>query len=118
MRPRVIRIIVAILPLLAAIPAQSHTGDIRGGFLGGFAHPVFGIDHVVAMVAVGVWGAFLGQPAIYLLPVIFPLVMAYGGVLGILGFPLPATEIGIALSALVLGLMVALAVRPPLWIAI
>jgi urease accessory protein len=69
------------------------------------------------MVAVGMWGAFLGPPAIYLLPIVFPLVMAGGGVLGILGVPVPAAETGIAASAIVLGLMVALAARPPLWVA-
>ena len=78
---------------------------------------MFGPDHVVAMVAVGLWGAFLGAPAIWLLPIVFPLVMAFGGVLGILGVPLPAVETGIASSAIVLGLMVALAARPPLWVA-
>ena len=99
-------------------PALAHTGeDLAGGFASGFAHPIFGIDHVIAMVAVGLWGAFLGAPAIWLLPIIFPLVMAAGGGLGILGVPLPSVETGIALSAVVLGLMVALAARPPLWIA-
>ncbi len=85
--------------------------------MGGFAHPLFGPDHVVAMVAVGLWGAFLGAPAIWLLPIVFPLVMAGGGVLGILGVPLPAVETGIAMSAVVLGMMVALAAKPPLWVA-
>src|SRR6185503_9616860 len=79
--------------------------------------PLFGLDHVAAMVAVGLWGAFLGPPAIYILPVVFPLVMAVGGVLGILGVPLPGVEIGIAVSAAVLGMVVALAARPPLWVA-
>ena len=103
---------------LASAPAFAHSGGVgAGGFLGGLAHPVFGPDHVVAMVAVGLWGAFLGAPAIWLLPVIFPLVMAFGGVLGIIGVPIPAVERGIATSAIVLGLMVALAARPPLWIA-
>ena len=69
------------------------------------------------MVAVGLWGVFLGAPAIWLLPVVFPLVMAAGGVIGILGIPLPAVEVAIAASAIVLGLMVALVARPPLWIA-
>ena len=69
------------------------------------------------MVAVGLWGVFLGAPAIFILPVVFPLVMALGGVLGILGVPLPGVEIGIAVSATILGMMVALAARPPLWIA-
>jgi urease accessory protein len=98
-------------------PAFAHTGSGSGGFVGGFLHPVFGPDHVVAMVAVGLWGAFLGPPAIWLLPIVFPLVMAGGGVMGILGVPLPGVEIGIAISAIVLGLMVALAARPPLWVA-
>jgi urease accessory protein len=90
---------------------------MTGGFLAGVAHPVFGPDHVAAMVAVGLWGAFLGAPAIWLLPIVFPMVMALGGVLGILGLPLPGVEIGIAISAIVLGVMVALAARPPIWAA-
>jgi urease accessory protein len=99
-------------------PALAHTGEGgAGGFLAGFAHPLFGPDHVVAMVAVGLWGALLGQPAIWLLPVVFPLVMAFGGVLGIAGVPIPSVETGIAASAMVLGAMVALAARPPLWTA-
>lgn len=110
--------LAALLVLaLTALPAAAHTGSMTGGFLGGFSHPLFGPDHIVAMVAVGLWGAFLGPPAIVLLPVVFPLVMALGGVLGILGVPLQATEVGIAVSAIVLGAMVALAARPPLWIA-
>ena len=99
------------------MPALAHTGSSAGGFVGGFAHPLFGPDHVVAMVAVGLWGAFLGPPAIWLLPILFPLVMAFGGVVGILGVPLPGVETAIAMSAVVLGSMVALAARPPLWIA-
>jgi urease accessory protein len=99
-------------------PAFAHTGEgLAGGFAGGFMHPLFGADHVIAMVAVGLWGAFLGAPAIWLLPVVFPLVMACGGVLGILGVPLPGVEVGIAVSAVVLGLMVAMAARPHIAIA-
>ena len=111
------RLPIVFVALLLATPAFAHTGEGNGGFLAGLAHPVFGPDHVVAMIAVGLWGAFLGQPAIFLLPIVFPLVMAFGGVLGILGAPLPAVETGIASSAIVLGVMVALAARPPLWIA-
>ena len=111
------RLPIVFVALLLATPAFAHTGEGSGGFLAGLAHPVFGPDHVVAMIAVGLWGAFLGQPAIFLLPIVFPLVMAFGGVLGILGAPLPAVETGIASSAIVLGAMVALAARPPLWIA-
>jgi len=104
--------------VLAASPAFAHTGEgLAGGFASGFMHPILGPDHVIAMVAVGLWGAFLGMPAIWILPVVFPLVMAFGGVLGILGVPLPYVEPGIAMSAILLGLAVAAAFRPPLWVA-
>jgi urease accessory protein len=113
-----LRLLLALaLALAGSEPACAHSGSLAGGFAGGFAHPWFGVDHVVAMVAVGLWGAFLGAPAIWLLPIVFPLIMAAGGVAGILGMPLPAVEAGIAISAVVLGSMVLLAARPPLWIA-
>ena len=103
---------------LAAPLAQAHEGaGLAGGFMSGFAHPLLGWDHVIAMLAVGLWGAFLGAPALWLLPVVFPLVMAAGGALGVLGVPLPAVEIGIAASAIALGGVVAGALRPPLWVA-
>src|SRR5436309_14787856 len=95
-------------------PAFAHTGEGGDGLLAGLYHPIFGPDHVIAMVAVGLWGAFLGAPAIWLLPIAFPMVMAFGGVIAILGVPVPGVEIGIALSAIVLGGMIALAARPPL----
>jgi urease accessory protein len=107
----------AALAAATVTPALAHGGSVVGGFLGGITHPLFGLDHVVAMVAVGLWGTFLGAPALWLLPIVFPLVMVCGGVIGILGVPLPAVEIGIALSAIVLGVMVAMSARPPLWIA-
>lgn len=108
-----------LLPLLGAVPlAHAHeAAGLAGGLSSGLLHPVLGWDHVAAMVAVGLWGAFLGNPAIWVLPVVFPLVMAIGGALGVAGLPLPAVETGIAASALVLGAMVAFAARPPLWVA-
>lgn len=110
---------LAALPLtLLAAQVSAHTGEgINSGFASGFWHPILGWDHVVAMVAVGMWGAFLGLPAIWILPVVFPLVMAFGGALGIIGMPLPYVETGIALSGVVLGLLVAFAVRAPIWVA-
>lgn len=116
--PALLRGLIGLV-LLAALPlAQAHEGGgLAGGFASGFLHPLLGWDHVIAMVAVGLWGAFLGMPALWLLPVVFPLVMALGGALGVLGVPLPGVEVGIALSALVLGVMVAGGLRPPLWIA-
>lgn len=113
-RSRVTALLLLVAPLAAN--AHSETGVI-GGFLSGFLHPLTGLDHIVAMVAVGIWGAFLGAPAMWLLPVVFPIVMACGGALGILGVPLPGVEMAIALSGVVLGLMITLAARPPLWIA-
>lgn len=104
--------------VLAATAAHAHTeGGIAGGFLSGFFHPIHGIDHVIAMFAVGLWGAFLGSPALWVLPIVFPLVMTIGGALGVMGVPLPAVETGIAVSAIALGGVVAGAVRPPLWVA-
>lgn len=112
-------IVTGLIGLLLPALALAHVGqgDMSGGFVAGFAHPILGLDHVVAMIAVGLWGAQLGAPAIWILPVTFPLVMAFGGLLGGLGVDLPGVEIGIAASAVVLGLMVALALRPPLWVA-
>ncbi|MCW8964546.1 MAG: HupE/UreJ family protein [Gammaproteobacteria bacterium] len=103
--------------LIPAVAFAHVGGGLSGGFTSGFMHPILGWDHVVAMVAVGLWGAFLGRPAIWVLPVAFPLVMAIGGAFGVVGVPIPAVEIGIASSAIVLGLMVALAVKPPIWMA-
>ena len=111
---------IGLLGLLLLWPtgALAHIlGDRVGGFISGFAHPISGLDHILAMVSVGLWGAQLGAPAIWALPVTFPMVMAFGGMLALLGVPLPGTEIGIALSAIGLGAMVASAARPPLRVA-
>ncbi len=87
------------------------------GFVTGLGHPWSGLDHVLAMVAVGLWGAQLGNPAIWILPVTFPMVMALGAFLGLVGLPVPGVEIGIALSALLLGIMILAELRPPLAVA-
>lgn len=98
------RALVAASLAALASPAFAHveTGQAVG-FLTGLWHPVSGLDHVLAMVAVGLWGVQLGAPAIWLLPVTFPIVMALGGFLGLLGAPLPGVEVGIAASAILLG---------------
>ena len=104
--------------LLYARAVQAHVNKSEGvSFLSGLKHPVSGLDHVVAMVAVGLWGAQLGAPAIWLLPVAFPMVMAVGGMLGLLGVPLPGVEIGIAASAIMLGAAVMTESRPSLAVA-
>lgn len=115
MRSGLARAMLGAILAGAASAAAAHTGEgVVGGFSNGFLHPIFGWDHVVAMVAVGLWGAFLGSPAIWLLPVVFPIVMALGEALGVKGVPLPAVETGIALSGVVLLLVVAFALMAPL----
>ena len=97
---------------LAAGPAEAHTGGTLGGFISGFEHPILGPDHLLAMFAVGVWGAQIGGRSVWELPVAFPLIMACGGVLGIAGVPLPHVELWIGLSVLGLGLAIATVWRP------
>jgi urease accessory protein len=109
---RCLPLVIAGLALPQAAFAHEQVG-VGGGLVSGFLHPLTGIDHLIAMVAVGIWGAQLGAPAIWVLPITFPLVMAIGGVLGILHIPLPMPEIMIALSALILGAAVAGRVRLP-----
>jgi urease accessory protein len=110
---------LAMLMLIAlSTPAFAHEqAGSATGFLSGFAHPLSGSDHVLAMVAVGLWGAQLGAPAIWLLPITFPLVMALGGFLALVGIPMPGVEIGIAASAVLLGAAVMTERRVPLYAA-
>jgi urease accessory protein len=113
-------LIGAVTLLASAWPtlAWAHTEAGRAaGLLAGLRHPVSGLDHVLAMASVGLWGAQLGAPAVWLLPVTFPMVMALGGMLGLVGAPLPGVEVGIALSGILLGLAVLAEWRPPLWVA-
>ena len=102
--------------LPAALLAHTRGGE-AAGLLAGLSHPVSGLDHVLAMVAVGLWGAQLGPPAVWLLPVAFPMVMAFGGTLGLVGVHLPGVEIGIALSAIGLGAAVLFEAKPKLGVA-
>jgi urease accessory protein len=106
---------------LAAMPVPSFAHVEQGqaaGFLTGLRHPWSGLDHVLAMIAVGLWGAQLGSPALWLLPVTFPMMMSLGAVMGLIGMGLPGVEVGIALSALLLGGMVMGEARPKLAVAV
>ena len=108
----------AALGALLSTPAVAHMGTgLPGGFLSGFTHPLSGLDHLLAMVSVGLWGAFLGRPLIYVLPVVFPAMMVAGAIMGMFVVPLPPVEVGVALSVLVLGGCIALSVRAPVWAA-
>jgi urease accessory protein len=112
--PRHVAAWVALVFLVPAAALAHEQGPSSGaGFVTGFLHPIRGLDHVLAMFAIGLWGSQLGMPGIWVLPIAFPLVMAFGGALGIAGVPLPGTEMGIALSVVALGSVIALALRPP-----
>lgn len=114
----VVRQLPLVLMWLWPVTVLAHTkGGEAVGFVSGLLHPVSGLDHVLAMLAVGMWGAQLGAPAIWILPVTFPMVMAFGGMLGLMGLKLPGAEIGIALSAVALGFVVVREARPRLWVA-
>lgn len=121
----------ALLTVIAAtvfahIPAYAHTGDLPGHdhglltqpFLGGFAHPFGGLDHLLAMLAVGIWAMQQGGRALLAVPAAFVTGMAAGFMFGQAGFALPLVETGIALSVLAFGLALALALRPPLPLAL
>lgn len=110
---------IAVIAILA-LPATACAHEVGGeavGFTSGFTHPITGLDHVLAMAAVGLWGAQLGPPAVWLLPLTFPIVMAFGGMLGLMGVQLPGVELSIALSAVALGFMVLREAKPNLWAA-
>lgn len=113
----IFKIFSLILLFTPQVIFAHDTGDVAGGLGSGFSHPFTGFDHVVAMIAVGIWGTQLKQPAIWLLPVTFPVVMAFGAMLGVMGIPLPGIEIGIALSAIVLGGVIFFEAKPELWVA-
>jgi urease accessory protein len=95
-----------------ATPALAHTGaGAAHGFMAGFAHPILGLDHVLAMTAVGFWAALVGARALWAWPLAFVSVTALGAVLGLQGFGLPSIEAAVALSVVGLGLAVALKLR-------
>lgn len=113
----------ALLAALAVLPtaALAHPGHLDGGnvFSQGLMHPIGGFDHVLAMLAVGLWAATAGdRRAIWALPVTFVAAMVAGFALGAHAVPLPAVEPMILASSIVLGLAVALALRPSLGFAI
>lgn len=105
---------------LAALPAAVFAHDGHGaGFLSGLAHPLGGADHLLAMLAVGLWAAMLGGRALWALPCAFVGAMLAGGVLGLAGLPLPGVEPMILASVILLGVAGALALRLPLgWAAL
>ncbi|MFH1604360.1 MAG: HupE/UreJ family protein [Pseudomonadota bacterium] len=110
--PTVLGLAAYLLPSLAH--AHVGVGD-TAGFAHGVGHPLGGVDHILAMVAVGLWAAQCGGRALWFIPATFVLVMGFGGFVGTIGLPVPFVEQGIVLSVLVLGVLVAAAVRLPLF---
>ncbi|MCX5496780.1 HupE/UreJ family protein [Kaistia dalseonensis] len=108
------RLAIASSLALAPTLAFAHPGGPEAhGFVHGFAHPISGLDHILAMVLVGIFAWQLGGRALWLVPATFVTVMALGGGLGMAGINLPFVEIGIALSVVVLGAIVAFGVKAP-----
>jgi urease accessory protein len=108
--------LTAALAALVSMPAFAHPGLHHiAGFASGFAHPLVGWDHLLAMLAVGLWASQQDRAMAIALPVAFPFVMVLGALMAAGGFVLPAAETGIAASVLVLGLLVAFAVKMPAW---
>ena len=112
-KPKIILLaaVFALMPMLA----QAHIlpGE-PNGFASGFNHPLHGLDHILAMVAVGLWAAQLGGRARWLVPASFVSLMIVGGALGMAGIHLPMVEAGIVVSVLVLGIFIATAARLPM----
>lgn len=110
--------LLLVICMMGEVPAFAHEGaGVKRGFLSGVMHPLAGPDHLLAMVAVGLWGAFLGRPLIAALPVVFPAFMVVGGLLGIAGIGSPPIEVGIALSVVLLGAAIGAAFKAPIWLA-
>jgi urease accessory protein len=110
-------LMTAALTLIpAAAFAHTGAGEVHG-FVWGFAHPLGGLDHILAMVTVGIFAWQLGGRALWLVPATFVLLMAAGAALGVAGLPLPFVEFGIAVSVIVLGSIVAFARGAPIAVA-
>ena len=106
------KFLFATLFVTYSIPSYAHEdAGAAGGVIAGFSHPFLGADHMLAMIAVGIWGAFLGKPLMVILPMIFPVMMTVGAALGMASIPFPPVEIGIAISVIALGMLILTATR-------
>lgn len=112
------KIFTCVALLLSPTLALAHPGHGDNGLLAGLGHPLGGLDHLLAMLAVGLWAAQQQGAARWALPCTFVGTLLIGGLLGFEGLSLPALESGIAASVLALGLAVSLAIRPPLLLAV
>jgi urease accessory protein len=111
------RIAFGIIAALFMMPAFAHPGvhHAAASFTAGFAHPFLGADHLLALFAIGLWAVQQRRPMIWMLPLVFPLVMALGAIAAFNGIRMPIAEAGIAGSVAMLGLLIVFAVRMPAW---
>lgn len=110
---------LGLAAVLVAGTAHAHTGvDASASFASGFLHPLAGVDHILGMIAVGLWAVQLGGPGLWLLPAAFVAALLGGATAGVGGLPLPVVEFGIAGGLALLGLVVAVGTRSPTWAAI
>jgi urease accessory protein len=118
-RPTGIIACAAVMGLALTAPALAHTGvgAHSHGFAAGFLHPLMGLDHLLAMLGVGVWAAQLGKRGTWLVPAAFVAVMIAGAGLALAGAPLPMVEFGIAGSVLMIGALIAFGTRMPVGLA-
>lgn len=107
-------VLLALFALLPAL-AQAHPGHgPANSFAAGISHPLHGLDHILVMLAVGLWAAQLGGRSIWAVPLTFVSLMTVGGVLGMAGVPLPMVETGILVSIIAMGMLIAAAARLPM----
>lgn len=111
MKSQRVLLILALLLFLLVLPTIAYAHDETtvarfGSFIAGLTHPILGLDHLLAMLSVGIISAQIGGKAIWQVPTTFVAVMAIGGTLGLLGVGLTAIEFGIALSVLALGVAI------------
>lgn len=113
------KLIVTSLAILLAVPnlAYAHVMPGGGGFMSGFSHPVLGLDHLLAMLSVGILSAQMGGKAIWKVPLTFVLVMLVGGILGIKGIEIFSVELGIAISVFALGISITTEKKLPYFLA-
>ncbi|PSW04204.1 HupE/UreJ family protein [Photobacterium lipolyticum] len=106
------KFVISLLALAIPMVASAHSGHLATTSLSGFLHPFTGGDHIAAMVAVGLWAAVMGGKALWHLPLAFVAAMLAGAVFAVVNIQLPAVEFGIALSVVVMGLVLAVDIRP------
>jgi urease accessory protein len=109
--------VVALTLLATSGVASAHVGHPHQSFADGAVHPVTGLDHILAMIGVGLWAAQLGGRAKWIVPAAFVGSMVIGGIVQWMGVNIPQVETGIATSVLVLGLLIATSFKLPIWAA-